>query len=378
MKLLIPFRQRQSVNACQVGYPTIGKRFEWLMSLATIWLLVGLYLDGWAHNNIPDLIETFFTPWHAVLYSGFGATALVLAGTYLHNVLNGYPWRRGLPRPLMWSLLGIFIFGLAGNVDLLWHELFGFEEDVEALLSPSHLTLATGGVMITSGLLRTYWQQHSIRVYGRFLTFLPTYISFFTVVSIITFFGQFANLFTHPQLFTSAAPVGDPFYWDVTLISSVLLPTWIWMGFILVLLRRWTVPFGTLTVTFFGNAVLMLLLNWDQSRPSFLILLAPLVIGLLGDTFLKTLQHSSTSIIQLRVFSFLLPFVLFTTIFTILITTYGIWWSIHMWLGVSFLAGIVGLGLSFLILAPAYTAVSPWYTQIMEDLNHEQVNVNEN
>ncbi len=143
------------------------------------------------------------------------------------------------------------------------------------------------------------------------------------------------------------------------------------MGFLLALLRRWAVPFGTLTLTFFGNAVLMLLLNWDQSRPFLLILLAPLIIGLLGDAFLTTWQRSSTSIIRLRVFSFLFPFALFTMIFTILITAYGIWWSIHMWLGVSFLAGIVGLGLSFLILAPAYTAVSPWYEQIMEEFNHE-------
>ena len=27
-------------------------------------------LDAWAHNNVPGL-ETFFTPWHAVFYSGF-------------------------------------------------------------------------------------------------------------------------------------------------------------------------------------------------------------------------------------------------------------------------------------------------------------------
>ena len=37
------------------------------------WLIVGIFVDGWAHNN--DKPETFFTPWHALFYSGFLATA---------------------------------------------------------------------------------------------------------------------------------------------------------------------------------------------------------------------------------------------------------------------------------------------------------------
>ena len=45
---------------------------------AGVWLLTGTYVDGWAHNNLRDL-ETFFTPWHAVLYSGFAACALWIA-----------------------------------------------------------------------------------------------------------------------------------------------------------------------------------------------------------------------------------------------------------------------------------------------------------
>lgn len=36
-----------------------------------IWMIIGLFLDGWSRNQ--DKPETFFTPWHGVLYSGFGA-----------------------------------------------------------------------------------------------------------------------------------------------------------------------------------------------------------------------------------------------------------------------------------------------------------------
>ena len=85
MKMTIPFWKRANDPACRLGYPTLGISFEWLLTAATLWLLVGLYLDGWAHNNIPELIETFFTPWHAVLYSGYAFMSLVLIGAAWRN-----------------------------------------------------------------------------------------------------------------------------------------------------------------------------------------------------------------------------------------------------------------------------------------------------
>jgi hypothetical protein len=38
------------------------------------WLVGGLFVDGWAHNTRPRL-ESFFTPWHGLFYSGFAAAA---------------------------------------------------------------------------------------------------------------------------------------------------------------------------------------------------------------------------------------------------------------------------------------------------------------
>jgi hypothetical protein len=372
MRTSILFPQREDGRTCQVGYPMVGSRFQWLLTAAVLWLLAGVFVDGWAHNNIPDLIESFFTPWHGVLYSGFTATALVLGAGYLRYLKAGYHWRRSLPQPYLWSIAGVVIFGLAGNVDFIWHTLFGIEEDVEALLSPSHLSLAAGGVLIASSLLRDHWSQSTIQEQGRWRSFIPLFLSFFSVLSILTFFGQFANAFTHSDLFTGAVPSGDPFFSDVTLISSVLLPTTLVMSFTLALLRRWAVPFGAMTAVLFGNAVLMFVLNWDQSRPYSLILLAPLLTGLLGDIFLKRWQTAAASISQLRFFSFLFPFTLYLMMFTILINFYSLWWRIHMWLGVTFLAGLIGFGLSLLLLPPVPTAMSSWYAHLLEKSSHDE------
>jgi len=46
------------------------------------------------------------------------------------------------------GLLAVLIFGAAGTVDLYGHALFGFESNIEALLSPSHLFLFTGWFLI--------------------------------------------------------------------------------------------------------------------------------------------------------------------------------------------------------------------------------------
>lgn len=54
--------------------PVASYRTNLVTVLLGLWFTVGLFFDAWAHNNEAHL-ETFFTPWHAVYYSGFAATA---------------------------------------------------------------------------------------------------------------------------------------------------------------------------------------------------------------------------------------------------------------------------------------------------------------
>ena len=41
-----------------------------------LWMTVGLFLDGYFHQNLDDDVESFLTPWHCVFYAGFVASAL--------------------------------------------------------------------------------------------------------------------------------------------------------------------------------------------------------------------------------------------------------------------------------------------------------------
>jgi hypothetical protein len=51
-------------------------------------------------------------------------------------------------------------------------------------------------------------------------------------------------------------------------------------------------------------------------------------------------------------FAFAVPFLYFLFVLISMIVTHGIWWRIHMWLGVPILAGVIGLGMSMMLAPP--------------------------
>lgn len=175
---------------------------DWLILIGTTWMIVGLYLDGWAHRHVPGL-ETFFTPWHAVLYSGLAVTTGIILGLGWHNIRNGSPWHRALPPAYQASLVGALVFGASGAVDMFWHLAFGIEESIDALLSPPHLGLAVGFVLLLTGPLRSHAprSKHRVSWYAR----LPQVLTVSYVVAVLAFFTQYAHPLVIPLATTASA-----------------------------------------------------------------------------------------------------------------------------------------------------------------------------
>lgn len=133
-----------------------GLGFDLGMAVLGAIFVGGLFLDGWAHTH-GKVDQSFFTPWHAVLYSGFVLNFLALAGAVGLNRSRGYPWPQAIPTGYALSLLGLGLWFIGGPGDLLWHTLFGIEENVDALYSPTHLLLASGLVLAVTGPFRAAW-----------------------------------------------------------------------------------------------------------------------------------------------------------------------------------------------------------------------------
>lgn len=171
-------------------------RFDWGITVLSVWLIVGFYIDLWAHAH-GRVDDTFLTPWHAILYAGAATFLLTLGGVAARNMRRGVPWRLSLSRPYLVSLAGAIGFVIAGQFDFAWHSLFGFEVSVEALLSPSHLALATSGVLMLSGPVRSAWAREggataSWRQHG------PAVIGLAAILAMFAAFTQYAHPIKDP------------------------------------------------------------------------------------------------------------------------------------------------------------------------------------
>jgi len=174
-----------------------GWRFDWIATVLFALLIGGVYLDGWAHNH-GRVDNSFFTPWHAVLYSGLTLVGMFLVVNLLLHHRKGYPWLEALPPGYGVSLLGGIVFGVAGVLDLIWHMLFGIEVSIQVLLSPTHLMLGLGAVLIVTGALRSAWLRLPEHKNYGWAQLMPAVICIALVGSLFAFFTQYA----HPQVST--------------------------------------------------------------------------------------------------------------------------------------------------------------------------------
>lgn len=186
---------------------------------AGVWLLTGTYVDGWAHNNLPDL-ETFFTPWHAILYSGFAACGLWIAALTWRRHAPGAKWTEAIPAGYGAAAAGVGLFLISGVADLAWHSVFGIEQGIKALFSPSHLGLATGGFLILSAPLSAAWHSPE-RSWPRLL---PAVVSAMLSGMVAAFILQeFAVFARHGLIQTYAGGAGAHTAVTVPTSSSIMV-----------------------------------------------------------------------------------------------------------------------------------------------------------
>jgi hypothetical protein len=164
-------------------------RFEAVYVALCAVVVLGGYIDGWAHRHLASTLETFFTPWHALLYGAYGATAAALFAAILAGRSTAGSWHVAIPRGYGWAAVGALAVGVGGVLDLAWHMMFGIEVSVEALLSPTHLLLAAGFVLMFAAPIRAHVASHATQVPW------PAAAAVALVVADLMFITQFVNPF---------------------------------------------------------------------------------------------------------------------------------------------------------------------------------------
>ncbi|OLB79717.1 MAG: hypothetical protein AUI14_09410 [Actinobacteria bacterium 13_2_20CM_2_71_6] len=232
-----------------VSRPFASYRTNLVTMLLGAWFTVGLFLDAWAHNNVPKL-ETFFTPWHAVFYSGFAATAAWIAWTCRGALRSGRLDPGAIPVGYGLSGVAVVGFAIAGGGDAVWHTVFGVEQSINILFSPTHLVLGATMLVIVTTPLRAAWADRSLPAAPGLRPLLPAILSAGLASTLVLLFLQYANVLAHNgiNVVYGLSTVDQEF--TGRFVSELAVTNLILVIPLLTLARRWELPFGTALILY--------------------------------------------------------------------------------------------------------------------------------
>jgi hypothetical protein len=332
-----------------------GLRFDWIVVAASTWLVGGAFIDGWAHSH-GKVDDSFFTPWHAVFYTGYLVCALVIMGTMIINRSRGFAWSESLPKGYRLSLIGVALFAVGGVGDMIWHKTFGVEKSIEISFSPTHLLLIISMSLMFSGLVRAGWSRPDTGQVGQrdLCILLPVLIGITFCVSIWHFITQYMHPFSQYNLVTGVPSFIVENRNTVGLSAAgFMIEGGLLIGAVLFLMRRWSLPFGSVTFIFTLNAAMM-----STQRDTYILIPAAILGGLAADYLILRWKLSPDHTEQMRLFAIAVPIVLYGLHFLTLALLQGVAWTIHVWAGTLVYTAVVTIFLSLLAVPPKVPAAA--------------------
>ncbi len=315
-------------------------RQDLVTALLSLWLIAGIVVDGWAHVTRGG-VESFFTLWHALFYSGFLAVAAWLI--YLTRSPATGP---GVPTGYRLGISGLVIFAAGGVGDLIWHQIFGIEVSIDALISPTHLLLLLGSILIISSPIRAAWHRPSGRE-GGWPWQGPALLAATLVAVLAQFFFLYISGWTGPAFQSPWEPGEDR---GVALgMASLFISTVIFTSVALVMVKRFSTPFGfhALLVGAMGLAMGVI-----GSETVASVGLAAVFGGLGADLIYRSVRPSPANPTMTRVFALLLPLVVWVAHLVVVAIAGDLAWPLVLWLGAIMMMGFVGLGLGVVSTSP--------------------------
>lgn len=316
-----------------------GLKFDAFFLVAILWFDGGTFVDAWAHNHVPRL-ETFFTPWHAVLYSGLFVTAAAIFGPILINRRRGATWIEAIPRGYDLTVLGVVLMFVGGLGDMLWHILFGIEQNVDAIFSPTHLILMVSIGLIAAGPLRAMYQRAHIP--STFWERLLLILAVTAWLLIIANVSQPVSIFDN--LWPTTAGVGQDTA-QLLAVSSFILQGIIFTGLTLYALRRWPLPRGYATII-----LTLIAIPLSSMQDHYILIPISFIAGILVDTGYFFLKPSMQRPPQFRLYAVVAAATLYAVYMITLEITMSVVWTVHMAIGSVVVVGIMGWLLSYLVL----------------------------
>lgn len=340
--------QALSRQQIQSSKPLIeGKKFDTIFCLSVLWLIGGTFTDAWAHNNIPRL-ETFWTPWHAILYSGLLFLIASVTTVVIINYRRCRNWLQAIPQGYRLAYLAFGLMVLDGLADMTWHLLFGVEQNLDALFSPTHLTgLVCIGLFATAPLYSMYVRRVVPSSFSDYFLLATAFLlPYILIVNTTQPFSVFAQIW----------PITTPFTFGIGQlagIASMVIQAVLFVFFVLHVTRFWTFKPGMFTYILGVVAIGLSIMNqlWF-TVPVFIL------GGMILDGAYWYLKPSSTRILQMRIFSALAAAAPYAVYMIWVSSTMHVVWTAHMIIGSVYVLLMIGWALSYLPYPPQRPATT--------------------
>ena len=336
-----------------VTRPRASYRDDLVTVILGLWFVAGLLLDAWAHNNLVGL-ESFLTPWHGVFYSGFAAT-----GAWMSWMI----WRRrdaagltpaSVPVGYGLGVLGLPVFALAGVADFAWHTVFGVEQSLRILFSPTHLVLVSAMVLIVTSPLRSAWSDPARPQRPTLRRLLPAVLALSFAATLVMLLLQYANaLVWTPDAVVAALsnPLDGTVTWThspVELASAIAVTNVVLLAPLLMLARRWQPPPGSATILFATVAGLAAAITVLHGAA---IIVGVILSGVLVDLLLAWLRPTASRRSTYLTFAALTPVVVwYVYVGAASFAGGGLPRVTEYWTGIPLAAGLMGLLLAVISL----------------------------
>lgn len=301
-----------------------GIRLDAVVTAILLWSVTGVVLDIRSHVEGVDFTrEGFLTPEHTMFYTGFLALGALVAAVSWGRYRDGAGLREAVPEGYRLGAVGLVVFALGGPGDLLWHTAFGAEANVEALASPTHLALATGGFLFATSPLRATLARGGET--GR--RQLPALVGAFVGVTLVASFTLYAQpAFLLPATGSVGAGHG---------LAALLTQAALAAGVVTYLCTRFRPVPGAATLLLGGPILAAAFVGGGPWAG-----VPAVVVGLLVDAGVAVrLPRSRRGLLVLAAGT---PALLTAGYLAAVHLTGGLAWTVHLWAGAVYLAGCVG------------------------------------
>ena len=335
---------------------------DWGLTVAGLWIMTGLFID--AHQHLFLAVESFLNPWHLSMYSGALFAAAVLGAAIARNYRQTGSFWRAVPSGYEQSVFGVAGLLLGGALDFVWHAFFGFEHQLDLLMSPPHLFLLAGLFFLITGPVRSALARPDA---PKLVDQLPMLISFglaFEIIQFVTQYGFYPEALIRDHPLSQIAYQHEQFVLSVFLfyrqaleISIVIWQSLLLAAAVLYLCLRKRLAFGALIVV---CVVEKLWIGGELSTDLpelLLVVLASVAAGLTGDLIVAKLSPAARNPNAFRLLAFVVPAAYLAAYFALAVPVFGgTWWDASWVFGSIAEAGIVGLCISQLLLAGSSAA----------------------